>query len=151
MSPLATAHSRSPDLKLLAWVEKSATAVSTYYGHFPVAEARVLIVPIPGHGVRRGTAFGYRGPALRLAIGTDSTEDDLAADWKAVHEMIHLALPDVTQDHLAELYEKMGRNAYRPILTSYGTIGSSTIRAERASTKGPLAAPSAAPSPRRRG
>jgi hypothetical protein len=89
-----------PRQKLLAWVEKSATAVSTYYSHFPVAEARVLIVPIPGHGVRRGTAFGYRGPALRLAVGTDSTEDDFAADWKAVHEMIHLALPDVTQDHV---------------------------------------------------
>jgi hypothetical protein len=61
---------------------------------------RPAFVPIPGHGVRRGTAIGYRGPALRLADGTDSTEDDLTADWKAVHEMIHLALPAVTQDHL---------------------------------------------------
>jgi hypothetical protein len=89
-----------PKEKLLAWIKKSAGAVAVYYGRFPVAEARVLIVPVPGHGVRRGTAFGYRGPALRLAVGSDSTEDDLQADWKAVHEMIHLALADVTQDHV---------------------------------------------------
>jgi prepilin-type processing-associated H-X9-DG protein len=89
-----------PKEKILAWLKRSGTAVAVYYGRFPAAEARVLIVPIPGRGVRRGTAFGYRGPALRLAVGTDSTEDDLAADWKAVHEMIHLALPDVTQDHV---------------------------------------------------
>jgi hypothetical protein len=89
-----------PKEKVLSWIEKSATAVSIYYGRFPVAEARVLVVPIPGRGVRRGTAFGYRGPAVRLAVGTESSEEDLEADWKAVHEMIHLALPDVTQDHL---------------------------------------------------
>ena len=89
-----------PKEKLLTWIERSATAVSVYYGHYPVAEARILIVPMPGHGVRRGTAFGYRGPAVRLAVGTESTEEDLQADWKAVHEMIHLALPDVTQEHV---------------------------------------------------
>lgn len=89
-----------PKEKLLGWVERSATAVSVYYGRFPVPEARILIVPIPGKGVLRGTAFGYRGPAVRLAVGTDSTEADLQDDWKTVHEMIHLALPDVTQDHL---------------------------------------------------
>jgi hypothetical protein len=89
-----------PKEKLLAWIAKSATAVSVYYGRFPVTEARVLVVPIQGRGVRRGTAFGYRDPALRLAVGSDSTAEDLQADWKSVHEMIHLALPDVTQDHL---------------------------------------------------
>jgi len=89
-----------PKEKIFAWIEKSATAVSVYYGRFPVAEARILIVPISGKGVRRGTAFGYRGPAVRLAVGTESTAADLQDDWKAVHEMIHLALPDVTQDHL---------------------------------------------------
>ncbi len=45
-----------PKQKMLAWVERSATAVSVYYGRFPVPEARILIVPVPGKGVRRGTA-----------------------------------------------------------------------------------------------
>jgi hypothetical protein len=89
-----------PKEKILAWVGRSATAVSVYYGRFPVPEARILVVPVPGKGVRRGTAFGYRGPAVRLAIGTESTEADLQDDWKVVHEMIHLALPDVTPDYL---------------------------------------------------
>jgi hypothetical protein len=54
-----------PKERILAWVERSAIAVSVYYGRFPVPEARILIVPLPGKGVRRGTAFGYRGPAVR--------------------------------------------------------------------------------------
>lgn len=33
-------------------------------------------------------------------VGSKSTEDDLVRDWKAVHEMVHLALPDVAQRHL---------------------------------------------------
>ena len=43
-----------PREKLLDWIRKSATAVSVYYGRFPVPEARVLVVPVPGRGVRRG-------------------------------------------------------------------------------------------------
>jgi predicted metalloprotease with PDZ domain len=33
-------------------------------------------------------------------LDTESTEADLRDDWKSVHEMIHLALPNVTPDHL---------------------------------------------------
>jgi hypothetical protein len=74
--------------------------VSVYFGKFPVASARILIVPVPGGGVPGGTTFGYRGAAIRLVVGSDSTEVDLIDDWKAVHEMTHLALPDVTEPHL---------------------------------------------------
>ena len=84
-----------PQQSFLLWLRKSAEAVTTYYGRFPVPSARILIVPAPGRGVQGGQAFGYRGPAIRLIVGTDSTEADLTADWKAVHEMVHLALPDV--------------------------------------------------------
>ena len=89
-----------PQQRILAWLKTSADAVSVYYGRFPVPEARILIVPISGRGVRGGTAFGYRGPAIRLLVGRDSTEDDLLEDWKAVHEMVHLALPDLQEKHL---------------------------------------------------
>jgi hypothetical protein len=83
-----------------AWLEKSAKAVSVYFGKFPVTSARILIVPVPGRGVQGGTTFGYRGAAIRLVVGSDVTEADLADDWKAVHEMTHLALPDVDETHL---------------------------------------------------
>ncbi len=85
---------------ILAWLEKSAKAVTVYYGQFPVRSVRLLIVPVPGRGVRGGQAFGYRGAAIRLLVGRDTTEDDLVRDWKAVHEMVHLALPDLAPSHL---------------------------------------------------
>lgn len=96
-APGATVLPRSD---ILAWLEKSARAVSLYYGRFPVAAARVLIVPVDGRGVTGGQAFGYRGAAIRLMLGRDSTATDLTRDWKAVHEMVHLALPDVDDTHL---------------------------------------------------
>jgi hypothetical protein len=89
-----------PPSALMAWLEKSAKAVSVYFGKYSVASAKVLIVPASGSGIQRGTTFGYRGAAIRLVVGSDSTEADLADDWKAVHEMTHLALPDVDEPHL---------------------------------------------------
>jgi hypothetical protein len=89
-----------PRSALMDWLTTSAKAVSVYFGRFPVASARVLIVPVPGSGVQAGTTFGYRGAAIRLIIGSDVTEAELVDDWKAVHEMTHLALPDVEDSHL---------------------------------------------------
>jgi hypothetical protein len=89
-----------PRSAIMEWLETSAKAVSVYFGKFPVASARVLIVPDPGDGVQGGTTFGFRGAAIRLLVGSDATEADLDDDWKAVHEMTHLALPDVEDSHL---------------------------------------------------
>jgi hypothetical protein len=84
-----------PRSAFIGWIERSAKAVSVYYGRFPVASVRLLIVPAPGSGVQRGTSFGYRGAAIRLIIGRDTTEAELRNDWVVVHEMTHLALPDL--------------------------------------------------------
>jgi len=89
-----------PRSALTGWIETSAKAVSVYFGRFPVTSARILIVPDSGSGVDGGQAFGFRGAAIRLLVGSDATEADLADDWKAVHEMTHLALPDVPSRHL---------------------------------------------------
>jgi hypothetical protein len=89
-----------PRSAFIAWIERSAKAVSVYYGRFPVAEVRLLIVPAPGSGVQRGTSFGYHGAAIRLIIGRDTTEAELRHDWVIVHEMTHLALPDLPDPHL---------------------------------------------------
>ena len=85
---------------LMGWLETSAKAVTVYFGKFPVGSARILIVPVPGGEVQGGASFGYRGAAIRLLVGSDVTEAELADDWKAVHEMTHLALPDVHPPHL---------------------------------------------------
>ena len=80
---------------IIAWVARSARAVATYYGRFPVKSARILMVPADGRGVQGGTTWGYRGGAIRIRIGSDATEDDLRRDWIMTHEMVHLALPDL--------------------------------------------------------
>jgi hypothetical protein len=84
-----------PREDILNWVKTSANAVSTYYGKFPVKSLRLLLIPVDGSRVRGGTTWGYRGAAIRISFGQESTVADLKRDWVMVHEMVHLALPDV--------------------------------------------------------
>jgi hypothetical protein len=86
-----------PQDRIFDWIRMSARAVSTYYGHFPVKSLRLLIVPIDGPRVRGGTTWGYRGAAIRVMMGRDASEEDLRRDWVMVHEMTHLALPDMEE------------------------------------------------------
>lgn len=93
------------DLKLsndtiFNWIKKSAQIVSQYYGQFPVASLRLLIVPTEGKGVKGGQAYGHKGSAIRLYLGKYSRQEDLKNDWVAIHEMIHLASPRVNRRHL---------------------------------------------------
>jgi hypothetical protein len=53
------------------------------------------LVPVEGGRIRGGTTWGYRGAAIRIPLGRDSTEDVLQRDWVMVHEMVHTALPDM--------------------------------------------------------
>jgi len=89
---------------ILNHVRMAATAVATYYGRFPVARARVLIVPAQDrHGVMHGTTWGdvewggmSHWPAFtRISIGTESTQADLNGDWMMTHELVHMAFPSV--------------------------------------------------------
>ena len=89
-----------PQSAVLGWIENSAKAASVYFGKFPVASAGVLIVPAPGGDVQGGSSFGFRGAAIRLVVGSDVTESELRDDWVAVHEMTHLALPDIREPYL---------------------------------------------------
>ncbi len=86
-----------PREKVLDWITMSAKAVSTYYGRFPVKSLRLLLVPVDGGRIRGGTTWGYRGAAIRIPLGRDSTEEVLRRDWVMVHEMVHTALPDLDQ------------------------------------------------------
>ena len=42
---------------------------STYYGRFPVASLRLLLVPVDGGRIRGGTTWGYRGAAIGFPLG----------------------------------------------------------------------------------
>jgi hypothetical protein len=87
---------------VMAHVEKAAKAVSAYYSKFPVAGARVLIVPVAGeHGVLQGTTWGaVRGwPAFtRVRIGEHTTQAELDDDWMMTHELVHTSFPSMPDD-----------------------------------------------------
>lgn len=84
---------------VLAWVTRSVQSVAGYFGRLPDRNARLLIVPVAGAGVRGGTTYGYRGAASRILIGRDSSEAQLDADWVLVHELVHHGFPSVADAH----------------------------------------------------
>jgi hypothetical protein len=88
-----------PRDRVLAWIERSAQVVAAYYGRFPARHASLLVVPRGGRGVSGGRAWGHRGAAVRITLGEQVTEAELAQDWVLVHEMIHLAFPSVPSRH----------------------------------------------------
>ena len=79
----------------LAWVRRAARAVAAYLGRFPVTQVVLLMVPVDGAGVRAGTTFGEPELMIRLRLGRHTTPAQLLEDWILVHEMVHLAVPQV--------------------------------------------------------
>lgn len=90
---------RGGDGPILDWVTRSAQIVARYYDRFPTSSLRVRVVAEDGDGVRNGKTFGYNGGFIRVQVGRRVTEDQLHNDWVLVHEMTHLALPDVGDEH----------------------------------------------------
>jgi hypothetical protein len=88
-----------PQERVQKWIQQRADIVAAYYGGFPVDSARILVIPVSGSGVRGGTAYGWRGAALKVQVGERATEEDLASDWILVHEMVHFAYPTLDTTH----------------------------------------------------
>ena len=87
------------DAELKRWVQNAADAVVAYYGRYSVPHVFVQIRPFDGKGVRGGRTFSMRGGLIRIAVGNETTEDDLATDWMLTHEMVHLTFPSVPDEH----------------------------------------------------
>jgi hypothetical protein len=81
------------------WIERSARIVAQYYGHFPAPFVMLDIRGAPGGGVRGGRTSDESGLVIRVTVGRDVTAEELSADWVLVHEMVHLALPEVGRQH----------------------------------------------------
>ncbi|HTB96960.1 MAG TPA: hypothetical protein VK716_08110 [Terracidiphilus sp.] len=92
-----------PKETLVAHIRTAAEAVTTYYGHFPVQHARVLVIPIEGRGggdvggTTWGDMRGWQG-LTRLRIGEHMTADALKDDWTTTHELVHMAFPSMPDD-----------------------------------------------------
>jgi hypothetical protein len=87
---------------LFEHVRAAASAITTYYGRFPVERARILIVPVADRsGIVQGTTWGDMAgwPGMtRIRIGQHTTQDDLNDDWMMTHELDHLAFPSLPDD-----------------------------------------------------
>ena len=89
-----------PRIALLqAWVRRSADIVAHYYGHFPAALVRIDLGIMQGDGIGGGHTINDGGLSIHVDVGRDATPDRLVADWVLVHEMVHLALPEIGRRH----------------------------------------------------
>jgi len=92
------AHSIRTEL-LRDWIDRSGRIVAAYYARFPAPLVVLRIRVEPGTGVRGGRTTNDSGLMIQVSVGADSTAGDLAADWVLVHEMVHLALPEIGRRH----------------------------------------------------
>lgn len=89
---------------LRAWIDRSAHIVADYYGQFPAPLVVIRLRGMDGSGVNGGRTTNDGGLMIQMRVGRETAAETLAADWVLVHEMVHLALPEVgrTHDWLAE-------------------------------------------------
>jgi len=85
--------------ELVEWVRRSASIVADYYSGFPVSTVEVRVTAVDGGGVRNGRTVVDPSPRIRINVGRDASTQELLNDWVLVHEMTHLALPDVGRAH----------------------------------------------------
>ena len=80
------------------WIETAASAVSGYFGHYPVRRVRIEITATHHGGVHGGVT--YDGELIRIHLGRDTRAADLDGDWMLTHEMFHLGFPDLDEKYL---------------------------------------------------
>ena len=79
----------------------AALAVAAYFGgRFPVPAARLRLVAIEGRGVHAGRTYNEPDLNISLHVGVSTSAAEFRADWVMVHEMLHLAIPDVPRAQL---------------------------------------------------
>jgi hypothetical protein len=98
---LRLAGDRDPAFEARAgrWIRRSAEAVTSYYGRFPAARARLSITVFAGRGIGGGRVVMSDLPTIRISVGRYSEPDDFERDWRLTHEMVHLAFPRVDERH----------------------------------------------------
>jgi hypothetical protein len=84
---------------LREWIDRSARMVADYYGRFPAPVVLIKLQGIDGAGVGGGRTTNESGLMIQVRVGRDASPDALASDWVLVHEMVHLALPEVGRSH----------------------------------------------------
>ncbi len=87
-----------PQTLILDWIKKSARAVTSYFGRYPVPRVVIRVNSIDGDRIESGQTFGTReGGLIKIAVGRETTPAHFARDWMMTHEMVHLAFPSVPE------------------------------------------------------
>ena len=81
------------------WIERSARIVADYYDGFPAPLVVLHVAVGAGEGVGGGRTTNDAGLMIQVRVGRDSSAASLAKDWVLVHEMVHLALPEIGRRH----------------------------------------------------
>jgi hypothetical protein len=84
---------------LRGWIDRSAHIVASYYAIFPAPVVVIRLQGMEGSGVGGGRTTNDSGLMIQMRVGRATGADTLAADWVLVHEMVHLALPEVGRRH----------------------------------------------------
>lgn len=84
--------------QVIAWVERSANAVTKYFKRFPVKTLRMTITDGARNRVN-GTAYHGSEPFVTININPSLDQNALSKDWVMVHEMVHLSFPPVHRRH----------------------------------------------------
>jgi hypothetical protein len=84
---------------LRAWIDRSAHIVADYYGQFPAPLLVIRLQGMDGSGVGGGRTTNDSGLMIQMRVGRETKADTLSSDWVLVHEMVHLALPEVGRRH----------------------------------------------------
>ena len=81
------------------WVLRSASIVRGYFGEFPVPAVTIRVTSADGASMGPGKTYGYPQPRIEVALGQRISSKALNDDWVLVHEMTHLSLPGIDDDH----------------------------------------------------
>ncbi len=86
------------DAALLRWVDRSASVVLSWARRPPIPRALVLVVPSSGRGIGFARTLGNGGASVLVPVGASATEADLLAGWELVHELLHVAFPNLPNE-----------------------------------------------------
>jgi hypothetical protein len=84
---------------LHTWVERSANIVANYYARFPAPLVVLSLRSVAGAGIGGGRTTNDSGLIIQVSVGSEATPERLSDDWVLVHEMVHLALPELGRRH----------------------------------------------------
>jgi hypothetical protein len=91
---------------VLAWLRRSAEAAAALLGRLPCERAMVLLIGDQARDHSFGFTVRGGGPSAAMLLPAAPSDSELAADWTAVHELLHFALPPLETEG-AWLYEGM--------------------------------------------